>query len=366
MNTLPWLRPERVASLEAALSARILVLDGAMGTMIQQHELQEADYRGERFAHGYDAFFAADGHAHAPGCGCEGHDQRGNNDLLTLTRPDIIRGIHDAYLAAGADLVETNTFNSTSVSLADYHLEHLVRELNREGAQLARAACDAAEAKDPEHPRFVIGVLGPTSRTASLSPDVHRPGFRAITFDELATAYREAALGLIEGGADVLMVETIFDTLNAKAALFAIDDAFTEAGGRLPVMISGTITDASGRTLSGQTAEAFWYSLRHAQPLAIGLNCALGAKDLRAHLDVLAQVADTHVSTHPNAGLPNAFGGYDETPEDMAGTLGEFARAGMLNLVGGCCGTTPAHIAAIADAVRGLSPRAVPALDVAA
>jgi 5-methyltetrahydrofolate--homocysteine methyltransferase len=366
MNTLPWLHPERVAGLEAALRERILVLDGAMGTMIQQHALQEADYRGERFAEGYDALFAADGHAHAPGCGCESHDQRGNNDLLTLTRPDIIRGIHDAYLAAGADLVETNTFNSTSVSLADYHLEHLVRELNREGARLARAACDAAEAADPSRPRFVIGVLGPTSRTASLSPDVHRPGFRAITFDALADAYREAALGLIEGGADVLMVETIFDTLNAKAALFAIDDVFAEVGGRLPVMISGTITDASGRTLSGQTAEAFWYSLRHAQPLAIGLNCALGAKDLRAHLDVLAQVADTNVSTHPNAGLPNAFGGYDETPEDMAGTLGEFARAGMLNLVGGCCGTTPDHIAAIAEAVRGLAPRVVPALDAAA
>ena len=365
MKTLPWLHPERVARLDAALHERILVLDGAMGTMIQQHALQEADYRGDRFAQGYDALFTADDHAHGDACGCSGHDQRGNNDLLTLTRPDIIRGIHDAYLAAGADLVETNTFNSTSVSLADYHLEHLVRELNREGAKLARAACDAAEARDTSKPRFVIGVLGPTSRTASLSPDVHRPGFRAITFDELADAYREAARGLIEGGADVLMVETIFDTLNAKAALFAIDDVFAEFGGRLPVMISGTITDASGRTLSGQTAEAFWYSVRHAQPLAIGLNSALGAKDLRAHLDVLAQVADTSVSTHPNAGLPNAFGGYDETPEDMAATLGEFARAGMLNLVGGCCGTTPEHIAAIAEAVRGLAPRRVPKFEAA-
>jgi 5-methyltetrahydrofolate--homocysteine methyltransferase len=366
MNTLSWLHPDRVALLEAALRERILVLDGAMGTMIQQHALQEADYRGERFAQGYDHLFAAAGHAHGDACGCTGHDQRGNNDLLTLTRPDIIRAIHDAYLAAGADLVETNTFNSTSVSLADYHLEHLVRELNREGAKLARTACDAAEAQDPSKPRFVIGVLGPTSRTASLSPDVHRPGFRAITFDELADAYREAARGLIEGGADVLMVETIFDTLNAKAALFAIDDVFAEFGGRLPVMISGTITDASGRTLSGQTAEAFWYSVRHAQPLAIGLNCALGAKDLRAHLDVLAQVADTYVSTHPNAGLPNAFGGYDETPEDMAATLGDFARAGMLNLVGGCCGTTPEHIAAIAKAVSELAPRRVPTYEAAA
>jgi len=362
MNRLPWLHPGRVATLQAALAERILVIDGAMGTMIQRHELQEADYRGQRFAEGYDALFASDGHAHAPGCGCEGHDQKGNNDLLTLTRPDIIRSIHDAYLAAGADLIETNTFNSTSVSLADYRLQHLVRELNREGAKLARAASDAAEATDPTKPRFVIGVLGPTSRTASLSPDVNRPGFRAITFDELRDAYREAAAGLIDGGADVLMVETIFDTLNAKAALFAIEEEFDARGGRLPVMISGTITDASGRTLSGQTAEAFWYSVRHAQPLSIGLNCALGAKDLRAHVDVLAQVADAYVSTHPNAGLPNAFGGYDETPEDMAGVLGEFAEAGLLNLVGGCCGTTPEHIHAIAEAVRGVPPRRIPTL----
>jgi len=359
---LPWRNPARVAALESALARRILILDGAMGTMIQRHDLQEADYRGERFAFGYDALFNNEGHAHGPGCGCEAHDQKGNNDLLTLTRPDIIRAIHDAYLEAGADLIETNTFNSTSVSLADYRLQHLVRELNFESAKLARAACDAAEAKDPSHPRFVVGVLGPTSRTASLSPDVNRPGFRAITFDELAQAYLESALGLIEGGADVLMVETIFDTLNAKAAVFAIGDAFEQTGARLPVMISGTITDASGRTLSGQTAEAFWYSLRHARPISIGLNCALGAKDLRAHVDVLSQVADTYVSTHPNAGLPNAFGGYDETPEDMAGTLREFAQSGLLNLVGGCCGTTPEHIRAIAEAVRDLPPRELPTL----
>ena len=363
---LPWLHPERVAQLEAALAKRILVIDGAMGTMIQRHELQEADYRGERFAQGYDALFADDGHTHGSGCGCTGHDQRGNNDLLTLTRPELIREIHADYLAAGADLVETNTFNSTSISLADYRLQHLVRELNFEGAALARSACDDAEARDPSKPRFVIGVLGPTSRTASLSPDVNRPGFRAVSFDELAAAYREAAGGLIDGGSDVLMVETIFDTLNAKAALFAIEDAFDARGGRLPVMISGTITDASGRTLSGQTAEAFWYSLRHARPLSIGLNCALGAKDLRAHIDILAQVADTNVSTHPNAGLPNAFGGYDETPEDMAGVLREFAQAGLLNLVGGCCGTTPEHISALAEAVRGLPPRAIPTLEQAA
>jgi 5-methyltetrahydrofolate--homocysteine methyltransferase len=360
MKRLPWLHPDRVRTLESALAERILVIDGAMGTMIQRHELQEADYRGERFAQGYDAFFAPDGHSHAAGCGCEGHDQRGNNDLLTLTRPDLIRAIHADYLAAGADMIETNTFNSTSISLADYHLQHLVRELNFEGAALARAACDAAQAMEPSKPRFAIGVLGPTSRTASLSPDVNRPGFRAISFDELAAAYREAASGLIDGGSDVLMVETVFDTLNAKAALFAIEDEFEARGARLPVMISGTITDASGRTLSGQTAEAFWYSLRHAQPLSIGLNCALGAKDLRAHIDILSQVADVNISTHPNAGLPNAFGGYDETPEDMATVLREFAEAGLLNLVGGCCGTTPEHIAAIAEAVRGLPPRRVP------
>ena len=362
MDTLPWRDPARVARLEAALRERILVIDGAMGTMIQRHGLQEADYRGERFAEGFDALWSADGHAHDGGCACASHDQRGNNDLLSLTRPDLILGIHRDYLAAGADLVETNTFNSTSISLADYGLQHLARELNREGARLARAACDEAEARDPSQPRFAIGVLGPTSRTASLSPDVNRPGFRAIDFDTLAEAYREAARGLVEGGADVLMVETVFDTLNAKAALFAIDDVFAELGARLPVLVSGTITDASGRTLSGQTAEAFWYSLRHARPLAIGLNCALGAKDLRQHVDVLAQVADTHVSAHPNAGLPNAFGGYDETPEDMAAVLREFADSGLLNLVGGCCGTTPAHIAAIAAAVRGLPPRQVPAL----
>ncbi len=356
---LPWRRPERVAALEAALRERILLLDGAMGTMIQRHALEEADYRGARFAAGYDDQAAAD-HAHGAGCGCS-RDQKGNNDLLSLTRPEIIRGIHDAYLDAGADLLETNTFNSTTISLADYGLSHLAYELNAAGARLAREACDTAEARDPSQPRFVVGVLGPTSRTASISPDVNRPGFRAISFDELRVAYREAADGLIDGGADMLMVETIFDTLNAKAALFAIEEAFEARGERLPVMISGTITDASGRTLSGQTAEAFWYSLRHAAPLSIGLNCALGAKELRVHVDVLAQVADAHVSAHPNAGLPNAFGGYDETPEDMAGLLREFAESGLLNIVGGCCGTTPEHIRAIGEAVAGLPPRALPA-----
>ncbi|MCI1709581.1 MAG: homocysteine S-methyltransferase family protein [Chiayiivirga sp.] len=371
MNTLPWSNPKRVAALQAALARRILIIDGAMGTMIQRHDLQEADYRGERFARGFDSLRESlaekpaihgrtshEEHDHE----CQGCDQRGNNDLLTLTRPDIIRTIHRQYLEAGADLIETNTFNSTSISLADYRLQHLVRELNREGARIARLECDAIEAIDPSQPRFVVGVLGPTSRTASLSPDVNRPGFRAISFDELAEAYREATAGLIEGGADVIMVETIFDTLNAKAALFAIEDEFEARGQRLPVLISGTITDASGRTLSGQTAEAFWYSLRHAQPLSIGLNCALGAKDLRQHIDVLSQVADTRVSCHPNAGLPNAFGGYDETPEDMAAVLHEFAQAGLLNLVGGCCGTTPEHIAAIAAAVASVAPRPIPQL----
>ncbi len=357
----PWLSPGRVARLEAALRERILLLDGGMGTMIQQYELGENDYRGTRFAGGFDAQAIA-GHNHAPGCPCghDSRDQKGNNDLLSLTRPDIIRSIHSAYLDAGADLIETNTFNSTTISLADYGLEHLAREFNETGARLAREACDAAEAADPSRPRFVVGVLGPTSRTASISPDVNRPGFRAITFDELRTTYREATEGLIDGGADVVMVETIFDTLNAKAALFAIEEVFEARGARLPIMISGTITDASGRTLSGQTAEAFWYALRHSRPLTIGLNCALGAKDLRPHVDVLAQIADTFVSTHPNAGLPNAFGGYDETPEDMATVLREFAESGLLNIVGGCCGTTPAHIQAISEAVAGLPPRQLP------
>ncbi|HEX6613769.1 MAG TPA: homocysteine S-methyltransferase family protein [Rhodanobacteraceae bacterium] len=354
MADLPFLHPDRVAKLEQALIQRILVLDGAMGTMLQAHALDEHGYRGERFGNGYDA-----NHRHEHGGHCA-HDLRGNNDLLSLTQPHLIRDIHLAYLRAGADLVETNTFNSTSISQADYGLQHLVRELNREGAKLARAACDEVERETPDRPRFVIGVLGPTSRTASLSPDVNNPGFRNVDFDELESAYAEAAHGLIEGGADVIMVETIFDTLNAKAALFAIARVFDEVGGRLPIMISGTITDRSGRTLSGQTAEAFWYSVAHAHPLSVGLNCALGAKDLREHVETLARVADCFVSAHPNAGLPNAFGGYDETPEEMAAMLGEFARSGLLNLVGGCCGTTPAHIAAIAESVRGVPPRELP------
>ena len=352
MNRLPWLNPDRVQALQQALSERILIIDGAMGTMIQRHRLEEADYRGERFADGYDSR-----HVHGEDCG---HDLKGNNDLLLLSKPEVIAGVHAEYLEAGADLVETNTFNATSVSQADYHLEHLVYELNKEGARVARACCDAMEARTPEKPRFVIGVLGPTSRTASISPDVNDPGFRNTSFDELRATYREAIEGLIDGGADTLMVETIFDTLNAKAALYAIEEVFDARGGRLPVMISGTITDASGRTLSGQTAEAFYASVSHGRPLSVGLNCALGAKDLREHVETLATIADSYVSAHPNAGLPNAFGEYDETPEEMAATLKEFAQSGLLNLVGGCCGTTPAHIKAIAEAVSAIAPRRLP------
>ncbi len=369
MKVLPWKNPARVAALEAMLRERILIIDGAMGTMIQRYELDESAYRGERFASGYDSLRFAEGshHGHAAGCGHDHsgdapkqHDLRGNNDLLTLTQPEIIRDIHAQYLAAGADLIETNTFNSTQLSQSDYGLEALAAELNRQAAVLARQACDEAQAKQPGRHCFVVGVLGPTSRTGSISPDVNDPGYRNVDFETLVENYREAATALIEGGADILMPETIFDTLNAKAALYAIDELFVDLGVRLPVMISGTITDRSGRTLSGQTAEAFWYSVRHAQPLSVGLNCALGASDLRAYVDVLSQVCETHVSCHPNAGLPNAFGGYDETPEDMAHVLREFAQAGLLNIVGGCCGTTPAHIQAIAEVVRNVPPRQLP------
>ncbi len=352
MRSLPWLHPDRVTLLLQALQQRILIIDGAMGTMIQRHGLEEEDYRGERFAGGFDST-----HVHGSGCG---HDLKGNNDLLLLTRPEVIAGIHTAYLEAGADLVETNTFNATSVSQADYHLEHLVYELNKAGAQVARQCCDAIEATTPDKPRFVIGVLGPTSRTASISPNVNDPGFRNTSFDQLRGTYREAIEGLIDGGADTLMVETVFDTLNAKAALFAIEEAFDARGARLPIMISGTITDASGRTLSGQTAEAFYASMAHSQPLSIGFNCALGATQMRPHVETLATIASGYVSAHPNAGLPNAFGEYDETPEETAATLKEFAQSGLLNLVGGCCGTTPAHIRAIAEAVAGIPPRALP------
>jgi 5-methyltetrahydrofolate--homocysteine methyltransferase len=350
MNALHYLNPQRTQMLLDVLKRRILIIDGAMGTMLQSYTLDESGYRGERFSGGCDAH-----HAHGTVC-----DLKGNNDLLTLTQPDIIKAVHTAYLDAGADMVETNTFNSTSVSQSDYHLEHLVYELNREGARLALESCKSVETKTPEKPRFVIGVLGPTSRTASISPDVNNPGFRNTSFEELDGAYREATRGLLDGGADVILVETIFDTLNAKAALFAVNEEFKRRGVRVPIMISGTITDMSGRTLSGQTAESFYYSLRHANPLSIGLNCALGATELRAYIDALAQVAECYVSAHPNAGLPNAFGEYDETPEQMAKTIGEFATSGLVNIVGGCCGTTPAHIRAIAEAVRDVTPRQLP------
>ena len=334
-------RAERLALLEPLLARRILVLDGAMGTMIQTYGLAETDYRGERFAEWP-------------------RDLRGHNDLLSLTQPAIIRAIHEAYLDAGADILETNSFNSTAASLADYGMEALVYELNHASARLAREVADGFEGRDPEVPRYVAGVLGPTSRTASLSPDVNDPGFRNIGFDELVATYTEAARGLLDGGADLILVETIFDTLNAKAALFAVDSLFDATGDRVPVMISGTITDASGRTLSGQTTEAFWYSVAHGRPLSIGLNCALGAKQLRQYVQELSRVAPVLVSTHPNAGLPNEFGQYDESPEYMAGVLREFAASGLVNLVGGCCGTTPAHIRAITEAVRDLPPRRPP------
>ncbi len=336
--TPPRTRESRLRELAPLLQRRILVLDGAMGTMIQSYQLGEQDYRGERFA-GWKS------------------DLKGNNDLLSLTQPSIIRAIHAAYLDAGADILETNSFNSTSISLGDYGMEQLVYELNHASARLAREVADDFELRAPDSPKYVAGVLGPTNRTASLSPDVNDPGFRNVGFDELVATYTEAVRGLLDGGADLLLVETIFDTLNAKAALFAIESYFETAGLRVPVMISGTITDASGRTLSGQTTEAFWNSVAHARPLSVGLNCALGAQALRQYVQELSRVAPTFVSTHPNAGLPNEFGGYDETPEHMATILREFAESGLVNLVGGCCGTTPAHIKAIADAVAGLPPR---------
>lgn len=338
------IQPDRTAELHALLEQRLLVLDGAMGTMIQRHGLQEKDYRGERFAD-------------------HPHDLKGNNDLLVLTRPDIIGGIHREYLAAGADLIETCTFNSTAVSQADYNLTEIVYELNFEGAALARKLCDEFTAQNPAKPRFVAGVLGPTSRTASISPDVNDPGYRNVTFDELVANYVEATTGLIEGGADILLVETVFDTLNAKAALFAIEKYFDIAGRRWPVMISGTITDASGRTLSGQTAEAFWNSLRHVQPLSFGLNCALGASELRQYVEELSRVCDCYVSAHPNAGLPNAFGGYDETPEQLADEIAGWAERGIVNIVGGCCGTSPEHIRAIAERVSTVNPRKTPKIE---
>ncbi len=337
--SLPAPAYTRAVQLPALLQQRILIIDGAMGTMIQRYRLSEADFRGERFKH------------HAK-------DLKGNNDLLQLTRPDVIREIHDQYLAAGADMIETNTFGATSIAQEDYGLGHIARELNLVAARIARQAADAHST--PDKPRFVAGALGPTPRTASISPDVNDAGARNTSFDELRAAYHEQASALLEGGCDLFLVETIFDTLNAKAAIFALDELMEATGERLPVIISGTVTDASGRILSGQTVPAFWHSVRHARPLAVGLNCALGAAVMRPYIEELSKVAgDTFISCYPNAGLPNPMSetGFDETPDVTGSMLAEFAAAGFVNLVGGCCGTTPEHIAEIARRVSAYRPR---------
>ena len=338
--TPPQARPyTRGANLPALLASRILVIDGAMGTMIQRYKLTEADFRGELLAD-------------------HGKDLRGNNDLLALTQPDVLREIHAAYLAAGADIIETNTFGATSIAQEDYGLAHLAVDINLVSARIAREVADAHST--PDKPRFVAGALGPTPRTASISPDVNDPGARNTSFDELRAAYYEQAQALLEGGCDLFLVETIFDTLNAKAAIFALDELMENTGERLPVVISGTVTDASGRILSGQTVPAFWHSVRHARPLAVGLNCALGAAVMRPYIEELSKVAgDTFISCYPNAGLPNPMSetGFDETPDVTAGMLAEFAQAGFVNIVGGCCGTTPEHIAAIAQRVGSYRPR---------
>ena len=332
---------ESAKALEKAASERILIIDGAMGTMIQRHKLDEAGYRGERFKDWE-------------------RDVKGNNDLLVLTQPKIIQDIHEQYLPAGADIIETNTFNAQRISMADYGMEHLSYEINVAAAKLARAAADKYTKLTPDKPRFVAGAVGPTNRTASISPDVNNPGFRNVTFDELRDAYKEQVRALIEGGSDIILIETIFDTLNAKAAGLATLEAFDEMGVTLPIMISGTITDRSGRTLSGQTAEAFWYSMRHLKPFSIGLNCALGAELMRPYLAELSHVADVRISAYPNAGLPNAMGGYDETPEDMACATEPWAEDGLINIIGGCCGSTPDHISHIAEHVAKFPPRKIP------
>jgi 5-methyltetrahydrofolate--homocysteine methyltransferase len=340
------MQPDRTAEIARILAKRILVMDGAMGTMLQQCRLGPADFRGHF-------------HDHA-------QDLAGDNDILVLTRPEVVRSVHDEYLAAGADIVETNTFSATRIAQADYGMQAEAHAINLAAARIARTAADAWTARTPGKPRFVAGAMGPTNRTASISPDVNDPGARNVTFDELVDAYTEAVSGLCEGGADILLVETVFDTLNAKAALYAIETFFDKAGRRLPVIVSGTISDASGRTLSGQTPEAFWNSIRHVRPLAVGLNCALGAALMRPYLEELARVADTFVSCYPNAGLPNPMSetGYDETPSQTSTLLAEFAQSGLVNIVGGCCGTTPAHIRAIAQAVEALPPRKVTRRDV--
>jgi 5-methyltetrahydrofolate--homocysteine methyltransferase len=332
------LRQGRIAALHVAARDRILIIDGAMGTMIQRHKLDEAGYRGTRFAD-------------------HRKDVKGNNDLLVLTQPDIIAEIHDQYLASGADIIETNTFNAQRISLADYDMEPLAYEINLEAAKLARGSVDRWMASHPGEVRWVAGAIGPTNRTASISPDVNNPGFRNTSFDELREAYKEQTRGLIVGGSDIIIIETIFDTLNAKAAGIAVLEVFDEVGFELPIMISGTITDRSGRTLSGQTAEAFWYSMRHLRPFSIGLNCALGAEMMRPYIAELAGIADTLVSAYPNAGLPNAMGEYDETPHDMSCQIEPWARDGLVNIVGGCCGSTPEHIAHIREHVEKYPPR---------
>lgn len=329
---------DRTQLLEKAIKERILVLDGAMGTMIQRHRLEEEDYRGNYFKDAVKPL-------------------KGNNDLLSITRPEIIKDIHRQYFEAGADIAETNTFSGTTIAQADYGLEDAVYKINYESAKIAREVADEITDKEPNKPRFVAGSMGPTNRTASLSPDVNDPGFRAVTFDELRIAYKEQAQALIDGGVDILLVETVFDTLNAKAALFAIDELFDELGYRLPIMVSGTITDASGRTLSGQTAEAFLISVSHIPLLSVGFNCALGASQLRPHLQVLASKSYYNVSAHPNAGLPNEFGEYDETPAMMASQIEEFLKENLINIIGGCCGTTPPHIKAIAEVAAKYKPR---------
>lgn len=331
-----------MSAIHDILNQRILVIDGAMGTMIQRHRLQEADYRGERFR---------DWH----------QDVKGNNDLLSITRPDIITEIHRQYLEAGADIIETNTFSSTSIAQADYDMSSLAYELNVASARCAVAAASEYTRKDPAKPRFVAGAIGPLNKTLSLSPDVNNPGYRAVTFDEVVTSYTEQIRGLVDGGVDLLLIETIFDTLNAKAAIFAIKEFFRKTGqAEKPIMISGTITDASGRTLSGQTLEAFYVSVIHARPLSIGLNCALGAREMRPHIEELSNIARCYTSAYPNAGLPNAFGEYDEQPEETAHIIEEWAREGLLNIVGGCCGTTPDHIRHIAEQVKRYAPRKRP------
>lgn len=325
-------------TLYTALKNRILVLDGAMGTMIQRYKLEEEDFRNEALKDKKKSL-------------------KGNNDLIGLTRPEILAAIHEEYLAAGCDILETNTFSGTTIAQADYDCEDIVYDINFQSAKIAREAADKYSALTPNQPRFVAGSMGPTNRTASLSPDVNDPGFRAIDFDTLAVAYKEQAVGLIDGGVDILMVETVFDTLNAKAALFGIEDAFAETGKTVPVMVSGTITDASGRTLSGQTAEAFLISISHFPLMSVGLNCALGAKQLRQYVQTLAKNAPFLISAHPNAGLPNEFGAYDESPEQMAEQIKEFLDLGLINIIGGCCGTTPDHIKAIAELAANYSPR---------